>query len=152
MTTTTPLSQCQAIVVAVNADQLLLKTHRAGCASCQHSCTVKLQGNGSDYIKFRRDDLAGLPPSLQAGEQVQLIVETRRLISLSLLVYLAPLVLMLLLTGLANHLYSHSDAIVAVSAFVGLFIGLATVSCTLRLHENSKNAVLLPVLQRHDSE
>jgi len=105
------------------------------CGACR-ACSIGQQNHTTNAENTSADTvIISLPGELVAsnlqqisiGDRLEVAASVRMLLTLSLLVYLLPVVLMLLFTVCCSLLYPTSELFVALSAVAGLAIGLALV-------------------------
>ncbi len=109
------------VVVEKSADQLLCRVERAtncgaGCSGCSRS---------NELMALPADLIGGKVNSV--GDSVQFEASGLMLLALSSLVYLSPVLLMLLFSVCCSLIYPASEAMVALSAAVGLGVGLGAI-------------------------
>lgn len=144
------LSEIVACVTDHSDEHIALQVCRDPCVGCNGRCSAFFLANVAD-----RPISVSIPcfkPTFEhfdVGNQVKIGVPVKTLIGLSLLVYLAPLVLMLLSAVVCFRFISQSDVAVAISALFGLIGGLAVVRVLLTRLENTKAAEMLFI--GHDS-
>ncbi len=144
--------QKQVVTVkAVYSDHLLVRPVTQRCAGCQKGCLSRLFSPASE-LRIDHKFISGLARPLQNGDQLEISVASRQLIGLSVLVYIAPVVLMLLLSGLAEHFFSLPEGIVLMVALAGLAVGLCSVNHFLRLYGEGQNTLAYEMLQPGDNQ
>lgn len=130
----------QAIVVKCEGNYIWVQTQRQ--SSCGH-CSVKngcgtqvlskVLGNKATLVRCInaiQDNSENKAPGLKAGDTVMVGMKESTLLNGSLLIYFLPLVLMILMGGLAvfiAHFFGLDDATDLLSiifSFFGLFLGL----------------------------
>ena len=133
-------------VVAVNGEQAWVETIRqSACDACSaksgcgHSTLAKL-GQKSHHIQ------ANCEVEVAVGDQVVVGVPEDIMIRSSMLAYLVPLIAMLILSIVADHLWAN-ELLTAISAASGLGLGFMV----LRWHFNrfEHDPRYQPVVLRH---
>lgn len=134
-------------VVAVESEGLWVETiQRSTCGSCsaQKGCGQSLMAKLMGHTSYLWVLLEGRDASdYKLGDEIQIGVPETVVVKGSLFVYLVPLVLMLLVAGLAQSL-TGSDGWSALGALVGLFLGGAVVRW--RARQTRHDPRLQPVL------
>ncbi len=129
-------SEITAQITEQNVGSLALKICRQPCAGCDGRCGAFTLGyDESQSISVSTPYIQYSPEKFEVGNQVKVGVPVKTLISLSLLVYLVPLVLMLSSAVACFLVYSQTDGAIAISAFFGLCSGLFITRFLLIIHE-----------------
>ena len=113
-------------VLSVAPNGLWVETlQRSACGSCQaqkgcgHSALAKLGESASSVWVL----LDGKPSShFKIGDQVQIGIPDNLLVTGALVVYMVPLLALIMATFIAQY-FALRDALVALSALIGLLLG-----------------------------
>ena len=116
-----------ATVTGIDGEYALVRTERtAGCAACSERNLCSTLGGGKD-MEF----LAVNPVGAKPGDTVLLDFKTLRLLQLSLLLYIFPILVLVVGAVIGNHLAPaygiDQSAGAAGLGFAGFFIAIAVI-------------------------
>lgn len=142
-------SEIAAQIAAQSDDQMQLNVVQELCPGCDGRCgAMTLKRPGNSRLSLRKRYIRNLQGNPVVGQQVTVAVPTATLIGLSLLVYLAPVSLMLLSAVTCFWFVSQSDATVAVWAGLGLVSGLIAIRLMVSRLEKANAAGTLVIKAR----
>ncbi|BBB30963.1 SoxR reducing system RseC family protein [Neptunomonas japonica] len=137
-----------ATVVSTTAGRVLIESFRSSaCGQCQarHSCGQKAisEWASSKMTQLEIDNPHGLDVGI--GDKVVVGIDEGSFLKASALMYLLPLVVMLLLGGLANR-WIGTEVSTIIFSFVGLVVGF--IGARLLGRQLEKSCQYKPVLLR----
>jgi sigma-E factor negative regulatory protein RseC len=134
-------------IVAIEEDGLWVETiQRSTCGSCaaEKGCGQSLMSKLSGHTSYLWVLLEGRDPeNYQLGDEIHLGVPEDVVVKGSLFVYLLPLLLMILGSGLANAFFAH-EGLSVLGGLIGLVAGGLLVRW--RAHQTRHDPRLQPVL------
>lgn len=138
-----------ATVVSVIDGRVLIESERSSaCGQCQakQSCGQKAisEWAASKMTQLEIDNPAKIP--VETGDRVVVGIDEGSFLKVSALMYLLPLLLMVLLGGLAEYL-EYAEVTIILTSFVGLLVGFSGVKLWSQRLDNRSgfNPVLLRI-------
>jgi positive regulator of sigma E activity len=91
-----------------------------------------------------------LPARILSGATLQIAIEPRRLVSLSLAVFLLPILLMLLSCVTCGAFVSHSSGAMSLAALLGLLVGSRLAASSVKRIIAGEDRALLTIAETSD--
>ncbi len=135
----------KAIVIAIDNTTIWLDAERQSiCSKCQFKkfCNAKLLDNhiGDNFFKITVDKQI----NVAVGQQVQLSIPEQSLIQSAFIMYIIPLIIMFLLTVIAQ-LLNFSEAGEFIASICGLAIGFYLIH--IQFQKNNKTDMQAKILE-----